>query len=388
MTAIFSLNDGGFFIAIAAGILLVGGLLYYVTRKKKRESLSSMGHPEPESLPTPEPEKPKRSEKERKGADAPSGASNEETGSISPNPVAPAPAPAPEMTGGVFETKSADELEIEEVVEESPKPVGPVDFAVFAPEQLTRGAVQLVDVWAFEKDHFDEIKELAAELGQDSVAGIKSGVPVALDSRLVLEFSIPSLDVENQLDEIHWLGDPTNVSFAVPVPDDAHLGGHLGEVGIFVHGARLARIRFALQVGEEEAKEKNKIAAEVVTIKRAFASYASEDRAEVLGRIQGMKTVFPDLDIFVDALSLQAGDDWDERLKKEVVNRDVLYLFWSENAAESEYVEKEWRLALENRGIDYIDPVPLQIPSVAPPPQDLSALHFADAYATYAYLSQ
>jgi hypothetical protein len=46
-------------------------------------------------------------------------------------------------------------------------------------------------------------------------------------------------------------------------------------------------------------------------------------------------------------------------------------------------VEKEWRCALEARGIDFIDPVPLESPDIAPPPIELVELHFNDWELAY-----
>jgi hypothetical protein len=39
-------------------------------------------------------------------------------------------------------------------------------------------------------------------------------------------------------------------------------------------------------------------------------------------------------------------------------------------------VQREWTIALEEKGISYIDPVPLDSPKLAPPPPELSAKHF------------
>jgi type VI secretion system protein len=96
-----------------------------------------------------------------------------------------------------------------------------------------------------------------------------------------------------------------------------------------------------------------------------------------------MQKVVPDLDVFVDVFSLRSGDRWEQKLKDYVPTRDTFYLFWSKRASESVWVEREWRLALESRGLDYIDPVPLEEPGLAPPPPELAALHFADAYVSY-----
>ncbi len=101
-----------------------------------------------------------------------------------------------------------------------------------------------------------------------------------------------------------------------------------------------------------------------------------------------MKKIAPDLDVFLDALSLRSGDLWESRLAEEVISKDVFYLFWSQSAAKSPWVRREWQHALANRGLQYIDPVPLETPEVAPAPAELAALHFADAFATYAFLQK
>jgi len=50
------------------------------------------------------------------------------------------------------------------------------------------------------------------------------------------------------------------------------------------------------------------------------------------------------------------------------------------HARESHWVDFEWRLAQRLKGIDAIDPVPLQDPRQAAPPDELAALHFDDVY--------
>jgi hypothetical protein len=91
-----------------------------------------------------------------------------------------------------------------------------------------------------------------------------------------------------------------------------------------------------------------------------------------------MLKIVPDMDIFMDVLTLRSGDHWETRINEEIAARDVFYLFWSVAAIQSRWVEREWRTALVLRGLDHIDPVPLQPPAIAPPPAELSALHFND----------
>lgn len=88
--------------------------------------------------------------------------------------------------------------------------------------------------------------------------------------------------------------------------------------------------------------------------------------------------MLPQLDLFLDVVSLRSGERWKERVHEEIASRDAFYLFWSMAASTSQWVASEWRLALETRGLDYISPVPLVSPSAVPPPQELASLHFND----------
>ena len=86
----------------------------------------------------------------------------------------------------------------------------------------------------------------------------------------------------------------------------------------------------------------------------------------------------PELDVFLDVVSLRSGDDWKGRLSREIDDREIFLLFWSMAASRSEWVRHEWQVALEKKGLEVINPVPLEPPSVAPPPPELASLHFND----------
>lgn len=58
--------------------------------------------------------------------------------------------------------------------------------------------------------------------------------------------------------------------------------------------------------------------------------------------------------------------------------RDVLYLCWSHNSSTSPWVKREWEHAYETKGIDSIEPIPLEPPDEYPPPPKLAGKHFND----------
>jgi hypothetical protein len=140
----------------------------------------------------------------------------------------------------------------------------------------------------------------------------------------------------------------------------------------------IAKIAFVISVAYYDHSEYLDRTDKLTYVRTAFASYASKDREEVLHRIQGMKSVVPHIEIFLDQLSLHSGQNWRAKLEEHVPTKDIFYLFWSAAAARSEWVKREWRLALERRGLEYINPVPLEEPDRTPPPKELAALHFSD----------
>lgn len=62
----------------------------------------------------------------------------------------------------------------------------------------------------------------------------------------------------------------------------------------------------------------------------------------------------------------------------EIDKRDVLFLCWSKSVRDSKWVDAEWRYALEQKGPECIEPVPIDPPGICPPPEELSRKYFND----------
>ena len=144
-------------------------------------------------------------------------------------------------------------------------------------------------------------------------------------------------------------------------------------------GLLIARLTFSVVVSPTSDESLTDRSMAIDFPKSAFASYASPDRLEVLQRVQGIKAIRPDLDVFLDVLTLRSGQNWRQQLAQHVPTKDIFYLFWSLDARNSPWVTAEWRMALEQRGLEYIHPVPLVAPQSVPPPPELSGLHFSDS---------
>ena len=317
-----------------------------------------------------------------------------------------------------FQEPFAEELEPEQISSEITKNDN-VQFSVFSPFNIKRGNIFILDVWAYLPDQSSFIKTIAKEMERERVLGNKCGIPVERGTILSVAVQIDFFDIKESTDTIFWNGIPVNASFTVRVPFDLPTEQSTGKAIISYEGMIIAKINFLVSVTDAKGIIRynssysiissvhtywrklltvigfGKVnidyrynSQELIYPKTAFASYASEDRNAVLSRIQGMKKVAPDLDIFFDVISLRSGENWKEKIVEHVPNKDVFYLFWSQFAASSEWVEKEWRLALCKRGLDYISPILLEDIEVALPPSELQTLHFSDAYVAYIQLEK
>ena len=266
---------------------------------------------------------------------------------------------------GVFE--SPPELQETEL----PAPVTDhVWFSAVSPEVVVSGDPFILEIWAHlaadrsALEARDPFKRWSREKGPAVVPrGACLAVTVAIDA----------FGVRGVRDIMHWLGTKGNASFGIDVPSTVSPGSYLGSAVVELEHLRLTTLHFIVQVGRRTSDVRVDITGRDERVRTAFASYASQDREQVLARVQGMQAILPDLEVFLDVVSLRSGERWRERILEEVSSRDAFYLFWSKHASESTWVDYEWRAAVDVRGSAFIDPIPLES---LPPPPELSHLHF------------
>ena len=260
-----------------------------------------------------------------------------------------------------------------------------VDFTVAWPGGVAPGTTFVLDVWAHRPEERRDVLERAkaAFPGVDTGSKSKSGGRLARGSELRVRLDIEGLTVDDPEEVLLWNGAVANADFIVTVPSDLRPGPRTGTVTVSFDGLRILRSAFQLLVLDRPGQRVPESRTTVSRHECAFASYASEDRDRVLARVQGMETVLP-MRVFVDVDALRpSGGGWRDQLRGHIDGADVLYLFWSKAARASKHVDWEWRYALEKRGLGFIDPVPLEPPTLAPPPTELQTLHFNSKWLAY-----
>lgn len=261
----------------------------------------------------------------------------------------------------------------------------PVDCTVFAPPSVSRTASCLIQIFAHRPEHVTTVSGMAKEFDKDAERrGFRSlGMEVARGTKLTFHLTVPGFEVEDAIQSVIWQGTPTLVQFDLTVPYNQNLGDVIGTVMVSYEQIPLGHIKFKITVTQiKQSSAELEPVGFAYVYRKAFISYASQDRLEVLKRVQMLARLR--IKTFQDVLSLEPGVRWEKALYRHIDDSDLFLLFWSSAAKQSEWVMKEVRYALELKQDDLsppeIIPILIEGPPPVPPPEELAHLHFNDYF--------
>ncbi len=264
-----------------------------------------------------------------------------------------------------------------------------VQFSVLSPECFQKGKFGMIDVFMYEEAYRKELDRLISE-AENAIRETNSGAYIVEENaRIRIVLTSPDVEIKDNEDLAVWGGRFLRFSYPVCVPKRYKGKQVQFAASIYINDVIASKIRFVASVSQKyfwnyhPAPKKQRLEITRRDIMSAFISYASKDRSRVAMVVQGIKKARPDLKVFFDVDSLKSGEYWENTIKKEIVARDIFYLFWSNAARESEWVEKEWRYALTQKGLDFIDPIAIDPPATCPPPEELRKKHFNDRMLYY-----
>lgn len=257
----------------------------------------------------------------------------------------------------------------------SPDKADDVQFRAAALANIPKNAYSEIRIMMYREEDFEQADREMRNMGKSPKSYSSSIVQIKRRKIVRIVLQSPDLPDFSESEEMIWNGRYAVCSFELFVPENYEKRQIRIRARVYLGLTVLTDLRLILDVESGISQEKD---FDKCRLMSAFISYASEDRAQVTARIQGMQVIRPDLDLFFDAISLRSGEHWEQRLYREIMKRDLLYLFWSRHAAVSPWVEKEWRYALEEKGEEFIEPIPIEPPDICPPPKELMGRHFND----------
>ena len=110
-----------------------------------------------------------------------------------------------------------------------------------------------------------------------------------------------------------------------------------------VNGAQIGEMCFVTQIVEVPRRLHPEVFSRY--FKKIFISYAHQDESKVKFIAQAYKA--QGVDYFFDRDYLKAGDIFPQKIEDYINSADLFILCWSENAAKSDYVQKERNQALD-----------------------------------------
>jgi hypothetical protein len=260
-----------------------------------------------------------------------------------------------------------------------------VDCSVFGPNAIALNEDYLIQVFVHLPDQFDLARQRALLADPEAQARATKTLAIAIErnSQLTFELLLPGLAIDTPVQSLTWRGQPASVEFGVAIPASLPRPTVIGTVIVSQNSVPLGQLKFKLAVGQP-TQEAVPMGHAARRFRKAFVSYSSKDRLEVLKRVQAL--LLADIEVFQDVLNLEPGDRWEQQLYRQIAGADVFFLFWSNAAKESKWVIKEALYALECQGgkedqPPEIIPVILEGPPTIPPPPELSHLHFQDRLA-------
>jgi hypothetical protein len=253
-----------------------------------------------------------------------------------------------------------------------------IQFTAACQKEIKPAYYAEIDIYASTKEEQNKINEIIEkEFGKGEYKTKESRLfDIEVGAKLKIVLSSDDIFIEDNCEEMVWRGKYGKVSFQVYIPKEYNKPQIMFKAKVYCDETPIPLCKLAFSINIQKANQTQNV--ESIRFKKPFVSYASEDRVEVLARLHGMRHIAPYLDLFMDIISLRGGENWKDKLMEEIPLADIFLLFWSHNAIESEWVAKEWKYAYEQKGIDFIEPIPLESSRTAPIPQELKSKHCND----------
>jgi hypothetical protein len=272
-----------------------------------------------------------------------------------------------------------------------PGGAGPLTFGTSAPSHCTPGDEFSLVVAAYIPSRRDESVRQMRSIGGPSHSQLLDLAPnTATDWAVGTPFTVRPLarhfTIEPAEITFQWNGHRTEVAFSVSA---LGVSPRTAVIGVQVMVADISILFIPLQVTIEPTARSRRIDRQpgpaATTPRSAFASYSSKDAPSVLRSLSTLCRWSPSLDIFLDCLDLKPNEEFKPDLARQIAKRDVFILFWSRSAASSIWVRWEYETALQVKGANAIVPMPLEDPSIAPPPPEFTDEHMRDRFLLAGY---
>ena len=259
-----------------------------------------------------------------------------------------------------------------------------VECSVFAPAKASIGETIVIQVSLNELNLRDVAANQAVAFDPQSSWRGSAALLVDIERGAHIDVVVDGdgLVVVEPMAGLRWNGGIASCAFRALVPADTTRPRFVPTVHLAMRGVPVGRVTVNIERSGVAQPVPPSTQVQAIRYRRAFVSYCSTDRREVLKRLQALEALR--VSFFADVLDLAPGERWEGQIKREIESCDLFLLFWSQAAHDSQWVRRE---------IDYARQLhtrsPASLPAILPiviekakPPEDLAHLHFNSTICT------
>ena len=261
-----------------------------------------------------------------------------------------------------------------------------VHCSLFAPPGVARGASATLQVLVHRPPVAADAQPLARQhaLASQPSALRSLEAEIGCGERLFFELTVPGLQVKEPIESLVWNGQTASIQFEVAAASDCPTSNVIGTVQLSLGEghAPIGHVKFRMLVTAGEFQDVGfrvqPIGEAAHRYRKAFLSFASADRSEVLKRIAMLEAL--NIEFFPHALDPPPRERWERGLYRQIDECDLFLLFWSTATKNSCWVLEEVRYAVRRKqGDDRLPPeiLPVLLKAQPPiePPEDLKHLN-------------
>lgn len=218
--------------------------------------------------------------------------------------------------------------------------------SIFALSEVKRKSHMIVQVFLHLYEETEKVKALAQE--SDRNAERRDYIPLQCklkkgDKVEVLLNIYGEMLLMSDKKSVVWQGSFTKCSFEFFVPKDIDVDELSSVALLSVNGVPVGEMRFITKIVDSPRLLNPEIIAHKYN--KVFISYSHQDESKVKFLHEGLE--LGSVPHFFDRKYLKVGDVFPKVIQDYINSADLFILCWSENASNSEYVQKERLQALE-----------------------------------------
>ena len=255
-----------------------------------------------------------------------------------------------------------------------------INTTLFAPFMAERGTTMTIQVLFYRDSQYHQIKHEAQLVDPDATerSTRSLGIPVKKGDDLCAHLyfftqqsEVDSIRIMNCERHIIWKSNLEILVFHSFVDRSFTRSVLNGNVDILLNGVPVSAIAFDVKIVDDMDNSKKVADTQPTQYDRVFISYSHADAEKVQYISETCRAV--NCEYFFDRHILSPGDVFVEKIFHYIDNANLFILCWSQNAANSEWVERERKRALENwnKGGHSIRIYPISINPKADLPEDM-----------------